>query len=195
MVVFLDNLGYLLARIDIVDIGLLLGTDVHHLSPDTFDLGAFVFGSIIDLTTSPPTHLATTIWQRIQASIGPDINKHIRSFIAPPRVMVCFDILALVPHPLLVAACGSACTTSGMGSIGYHLHGYIGNLQYYFEFIPLWMRDNIILANPLDGRITCLIEVVPSKGALPPDDIDDWVAFQHEDAPSGEGGSYVTCPT
>jgi hypothetical protein len=58
-VVFIDNLGRLLARIDNVNIGLLPGSDVQRLSLGIFDLGAF--GSMLDLTTSPPTCSASAI--------------------------------------------------------------------------------------------------------------------------------------
>jgi hypothetical protein len=58
-VVFIDNLGCLLARIDNVNISLLPGSDVQPLSPGVFDLG--VFDSMLDLTASPPTRLASAI--------------------------------------------------------------------------------------------------------------------------------------
>jgi hypothetical protein len=88
--VFPNNFGRLIARIDSVNISLLSGSDIHSLSLDTFDLGAFIFGSMLDLTTSLSTHSATTIWRHVQVSISLDINYHIRGFVAPPRVMVCF---------------------------------------------------------------------------------------------------------
>jgi hypothetical protein len=93
--VFLDNLGRLLAYVDSVNIGLLPDSDIHHLSLGAFDLGAFIFGSMLDLTTSPATRSATTIWRQLQVYNAP--NNHIHHFIAPPRVMVRFDILTLVP--------------------------------------------------------------------------------------------------
>jgi hypothetical protein len=52
MVVFFDNLGCLLARVNSVNIGLLPNSDIHHLSLGAFDLGAFVFDSMFDLMTS-----------------------------------------------------------------------------------------------------------------------------------------------
>lgn len=56
MVVFLDNFGCLLAYVDDVNFGLLLSSDDHHLLTDAFDFDVFVFGSILDLMTSLPTH-------------------------------------------------------------------------------------------------------------------------------------------
>jgi hypothetical protein len=75
-----------------------------------------------------------------------------------------------------------------MGDVLYFFYGYIDNLQYCFEFTPLRTRENIILANPLDGRMTCYLEAILPEGALPPDGVNGWVALRHEDAPSGEGG-------
>jgi hypothetical protein len=103
-VVFFDNLGRLLARVDNVNIGLLPDSDIHHLSPGVFDLGAFVFGSMLDLATLLATRSATTIWRRLQVYNAPDVNNLIHRFVAPPREMVRFDIPASVPQPLLVAA-------------------------------------------------------------------------------------------
>jgi hypothetical protein len=75
-----------------------------------------------------------------------------------------------------------------MGDILYYLFSYIGNLQYCFEFAPLRTRHNVIPADPIDGRITCYLEAIPPEGVLPPNGVDDWIVFRHEDAPSGEGG-------
>jgi hypothetical protein len=63
MVVFFNNLGHLLTRVDSVNIGLLPDSDIHRLSPGAFDLGAFVFGSMLDLMTSPAMRSAMTIWR------------------------------------------------------------------------------------------------------------------------------------
>jgi hypothetical protein len=192
MVVFIDNLGHILARIDNVNISLLHVSDVQRLSPGVFDLG--VFGSMLDLMASPPTHSASMIWHQVPASISFDINNNIRGFFAPPWVMLCFNIETLVPQALLLAARGDACVGSSMGDVLYFFYGYIGNLQYCFEFTPLRTCENIILANPLDGRMTCYLEAILSEGALTPDGVNGWVALRHEDALSGEGGSSVTRP-
>jgi hypothetical protein len=95
--VFLDNLSRLLACVDSVNIGLLPDSDIHRLSLGVFDLGAFIFGSMLDLTTSLAMRSATTIWRRLQVYNAPDVNNHIHHFAAPPRVMVHFDIPTLVP--------------------------------------------------------------------------------------------------
>jgi hypothetical protein len=102
--------------------------------------------------------------------------------------MVRFDIPTYVPRPLLVAARGDAQLGLATGDILYYLFGYIYNLQYCFEFAPLRTRHNVILADPIDGRITCYLEAIPPEEALPPDAVDDWIVFRHEDAPSGEEG-------
>jgi hypothetical protein len=91
----IDILGRLLARIDNVNISVLTGSNVQRLSPGVFDLGAF--GSMLDLTASPPTCSASAIWRQVPTSISFDVNNHIRCFFAPPRVMLRFDIENLVP--------------------------------------------------------------------------------------------------
>jgi hypothetical protein len=74
------------------------------------------------------------------------------------------------------------------GNILYYLFGYISNLQYCFEFAPLWTHHNVILADPIDGCITCYLEAIPIGGTLPPNSVDDWIVFWHKDGLSGEGG-------
>jgi hypothetical protein len=96
MVIF-NNLSRLLARIHNVNIGLLSDSNIHRLLPATFDMGAFVFGSMLDLMTSLVTCSAMMICRRVQVSISPDINNHICGLIAPPRAMVRFDISVSVP--------------------------------------------------------------------------------------------------
>jgi hypothetical protein len=98
--------------------------------------------------------------------------------------MLRFDIETSVPRALLLAAWGDARVGSS-----------ISNLQYCFEFTPLQTRDNLVLANPLDGRMTCYLEGIPPHDALPPVGVNGWVALRHEDTPSGEGESSVTRPT
>jgi hypothetical protein len=107
--------------------------------------------------------------------------------------MVCFDIPASVPHTIVVAARGPSQNSFATGDIVYYLLGYIANLQYYFKFAPL-QPCNITLAIPLDGSMACYIEAIPLEGALPPDNINEWVAFWHEDALSREGRSTVIRP-
>ena len=126
-VVFLDKLGYLFSCINCIDNGLLLRIDIQRLLLDAFDLGAF-FCSMPNLTTSPPTRSKTSIWWRIQFSIRYDINNQPYNISAPPRLMICLDIIASVPCPLPLAARRYTRKGFGLGTIGYHLHGYIGNL-------------------------------------------------------------------
>jgi hypothetical protein len=55
-----------------------------------------------------------------------------------------------------------------MGDVLYFFYSYIGNLQYCFEFAPLWTREIIILANPLDVRMTCYLEAICRKELFHP---------------------------
>ena len=50
-VVFLDNLSRQLVRIGNVHIALRPDSNIHRLSPGEFDLGHFMFGTMLDLTT------------------------------------------------------------------------------------------------------------------------------------------------
>jgi hypothetical protein len=109
--------------------------------------------------------------------------------------MLRFDIETSVPQALLLVARGDARVGSSIGDVLYFFYGYIGNLQYCFEFAPLQTRDNLVLATPLDGRMTCYLEGIPPHDALPPVGVNGWVALRHEDASSGEGESSVTRPT
>ena len=91
-------------HVDNINIGLLLGSIDHRMSPGKFNRGAFVFGSMLDLMTSPPTCSTMTIWCQVQLSSSIDINNHIHGFITPPRVMLFFSFQASVQCPLLVVA-------------------------------------------------------------------------------------------
>ena len=82
--VFIDNLGYLFSHIESIDIGLLPQTDIQGLSPDIFNLGNFIFGSMLNLTTFLLAHIEMTIWCRIQFSVNHDVINHIHNFSAPP---------------------------------------------------------------------------------------------------------------
>ena len=61
MVVFIENLSRQLIRVDNVHIALRPNSNVHHLSPREFDLGHFMFGTMLDLTTTPSTRSSTTV--------------------------------------------------------------------------------------------------------------------------------------
>lgn len=52
----------------------------------------------------------------------------------------------------------------------------------------------MILADPLEGRIICLLETLLPQQNLPPEGVDNWVTFRHVHAPIGEGRSFVTGP-
>lgn len=192
--IILDNGGNLTSRINNIDIGLHPETEVQRISPNAFDLGAFLVGSMIDLTMTPPIHLQTTIWRRIQFSINPDIANRIHNCHTPPPRMQHFEASVAIPRHLLDAARRETGIGSGFGNIGYKLHGYIGTLHYYFEFAPLRTRENMILADPLEGRIICLLETLLPQQNLPPEGVDNWVTFRHVHAPIGEGRSFVTGP-
>jgi hypothetical protein len=49
------------------------------------------------------------------------------------------------------------------------------------------MRDNMIRANPIRGRLLIRIEAILPRQAFPPDGVNDW-ALQRKDTLSGEGG-------
>ena len=89
-----------------------------------------------------------------------------------------------VPRPLLVAARQTTGAGTNIGAHLYFFYGYIGNLLYCFEFSPTRTRENIIIADPVYGRIEAIL---PGE-AFPPAGVDDWTLLRHDDAPSGEGG-------
>ena len=53
------------------------------------------------------------------------------------------------------------------------------------------MRDNVIRADPIRGRLLVRMEAILPGQAFPPNGISDWALLQREDALSGEGGSDV----
>ena len=55
------------------------------------------------------------------------------------------------------------------------------------------MRDNVIRADLVRGRLLVLTEAILPGQAFPPDSVNDWALLQREDALSGEVGvmSYV----
>jgi hypothetical protein len=81
-----------------------------------------------------------------------------------------------------------------MSDVIYFFYGYIGNLQYCFEFALLRTHENIILANPLDGHMTCYLEAVPPKGALPSDGVNGWGRTSAQGCTEQRRGSSVTRP-
>ena len=70
-IVFLDNLSHQLIRVDSVHIALRPDSTEHRLLPGEFDLGYFMFGTMLDLTMSPSTRANTTVWCRIPAYLAP----------------------------------------------------------------------------------------------------------------------------
>jgi hypothetical protein len=193
-VVFLDNLSRQLVRVDNVHIALQPDSTAHRLSPGEFDLGSFMFGTMLDLTTSPSAHSSATVWRRIPAYLAPDADNRIYDFVAPPREMVHFAFGAAIPRPLLVAARQSIGAATNTGAHLYFFYGYIGNLLYCFEFSPTRTRENIIIAVPIYGRMLGRIEAILLGEAFPPAGVDDWTLLRHEDVPSGKGGG-VWCHT
>ena len=96
-VVFLDNLSRQLVCVDSVHIALRHDSTVHRLSPSEFDLGSFMFSTMLNLTTSPTTRSSAAVWHRIPAYLAPDVDNHIHDFIAPPREMAHFIFEAAIP--------------------------------------------------------------------------------------------------
>jgi len=190
-VVFLDNLSRLLVHVDSVHIALRPDSTAHRLSPGEFDLGSFMFGTMLDLTTSPSTCSSATVWHRIPAYLAPDIDNRIHDFVAPPREMVHFIFGAAIPRPLLVAARQTTGAGTNTGAHLYFFYGYIGNLLYRFEFSPTRTRENIIIDDPIYGHILGRIEAILPGEAFPLAGVDDWTLLWHEDAPSGEGGCHT----
>jgi hypothetical protein len=137
-VVFLDNLSHQLVRVDSVHIALRPDSTAHRLSPSEFDLGSFMFGTLLTLTTSPSTCSS---------------DNRIHDFVAPPREMVHFIFGAAIPRPLLVVACQMTGASANTGTHLYFFYGCISNLLYYFEFSPTRTRENIIVTDPVYGRM------------------------------------------
>ena len=116
----------------------------------------------------------------------------IKDFIAPPREMAHFIFGAAIPRPLLVAARQTIGAGTNTGAHLYFFYGYIGNLLYCFKFSPTHTQENIIIADPIYGRMLGHIEAILLGEAFPPAGIDDWTLPRHEDVPSGEGRWFHT---
>jgi hypothetical protein len=52
--------------------------------PNALENGEFIFGTMLNLTTSPPTRSASMIRCRVFAYLAPDADNRIHDFIAPP---------------------------------------------------------------------------------------------------------------
>lgn len=102
--VFIDNLNHQLVRVDDIHITLCLDSNLHRLSPGEFDLGHFMFGTMLDLTMTPSTRSSTTIWHRLPTYITLDADNRIHDFATLPREMLHFTFGAAITRPLLVAA-------------------------------------------------------------------------------------------
>jgi hypothetical protein len=98
-VVFLDNLGREFLHVDNVYIAAKPNTELHRLSPSEFDVGHFMFDTMLDLTTSPPSCSNTTIWCRVPAYIIPNGDNRLHDFIAPPRDMLDFNLVVAIHCP------------------------------------------------------------------------------------------------
>jgi hypothetical protein len=190
--VFIDIHGRILTRTNNVNIGLRPNSVNQRISLEISDLDGF--GSKLDLTVSPPQKSTLTISRQVPALIDFDNNNHIRGFFAPPRVMIQLHFKMMVPRHLILTARADANINTNVTDILYFYFGYIRNLQYCFEFDPLHTRENLNLANPLDGRLNCYMEAVPPDGDSPPAGVNRWIALRHEDASIGEGRSFVTGP-
>jgi hypothetical protein len=171
--------------VDNVNIALRPGSDAHHLSPGEFDLGHFMFVSILDLMTSPSTCYDITIWRCVPTYLVPDTDNRIHDFVGQPRDMHHFTLGAAVPRPLLRA-------TTNAGAHYYSFYGYIGNLLYYFNFDIHRTINNVILADPVQGNLHIKVEGILQGDDLPSDGVTTWTWFQREDAPTRNGGGDVT---
>ena len=60
-----------------------------------------------------------------------------------------------------------------MGAHLYFFYGYIGNLLYCFEFSPTRTQENIIVTDPVYGRMLGRIEAILPDEAFPPAGVDD----------------------
>ena len=128
--VFIDNLSHQLIRVDNVHIALHPDSNLHHLSPREFDLGHFMLGTMLDLTTTTPsTRSITTIWCHVPTYLTPDADNRIHDFVAPPRDMLHFTFGAAVTRLLLIKACQATCASTGIGAHNY-FYDYIGTLLY-----------------------------------------------------------------
>lgn len=67
-------------------------------------MGYFMFGTMIDLMTSPSTRSSTMVWHHIPAYLAPNAENRIHDFVAPPRQILHFAFRAAIPRPLLVVA-------------------------------------------------------------------------------------------
>ena len=106
--------------------------------------------------------------------------------------MAHFIFRAAIPRPLLVAARQTTGAGTNTGAHLYFFYGYIGNLLYCFKFSPTHTQENIIIADPIYGRMLGHIEAILLGEAFPPAGIDDWTLPRHEDVPSGEGRWFHT---
>ena len=150
-----------------------------------------MFGTTLNLTTTPSTRTSATIWRHVPAYLTPDADNSIHDFIAPPREMLQFTFEAAIPRPFLVTARQATRASTGTGAHNYFFYVYIGNLLYYFEFTPTRTRENIIISDPVYGRIFARIEAIQPGQAFPPNGVNDWTLLRHKDAPSGEGGGVM----
>lgn len=189
--VFFDNLSLQILCIDNVYIGLYPDSDTQRFSPSEFDISHFMFGSIIDLSTSPPTSLSATIWRRATTYMTTDITNNSHDFIAPPQAMLQFDIIAAVHrHRLITARQYSASTHD---KFIYYLYDYVDNLLNSLEFVPECTRESMILADPMHGNLHVHLEAILPDQDFPPYGVNDWVMIQREEVLSGNEGGDVIC--
>ena len=62
----------------------------------------------------------------------------------------------------------------GHEQYNYYLHSYIGNLLYCLEFTIDRMRDNVIRADPVRGRLLVRMEAILPGQAFLPNGVSDW---------------------
>ena len=150
-------------------------------------MGHFMFGTTLNLTTTPSTRTSATIWRHVPAYLAPDADNRIhdlsrhqgRCCTSPSGQQFPIPSLSLPArqHELTrilertttssVATSGTSSTTS---SSRQHAQG-----------------RTIIISDPVYGRIFARIEAILPEQAFPPNGVNDWTLLRHEDAPSGEG--------
>jgi hypothetical protein len=86
MVLFTDGLGRQIFHVNIL-IGLRPDSNQQRLSPDEFEKAYFMFGTMLDLTTTPTTCSNSTIWRRVNTYLLPDMDNHSKNFTMPPKEM------------------------------------------------------------------------------------------------------------
>ena len=111
---------------------------------------------------------------------------------SPLRDMLHQHLDVGIPRELLVAAHRQTTTPQGHAVNQYIYHDYIGNLYYLLEFAPIRTRENMIIANPVRGKLILRVKLIMLGTPNPVAAVTAWMFIRHEDAPVGEKGGDVT---